>query len=62
MTLKQSHLKRYGDKLPALASGFNYAYNSGVFRDHGGPKLGGYGIIISWSKEFGGVLAQGMMF
>jgi hypothetical protein len=30
----------------------NYSYNFGIFRDSDtGPKMGGHGIIISWSKE-----------
>ena len=57
-------IKMQMDSLPGLGGGvvsaapwssqvdLNYTYNFGVFRDRGGPKLGGHGIIISWSKEF----------
>ncbi|HZC82594.1 MAG TPA: hypothetical protein VE222_12920 [Nitrospiraceae bacterium] len=53
------------DSLPAIGGGIvtgapwssqvevNYTYNFGVFRDtDGGPRMGGHGIFISWSKEF----------
>jgi hypothetical protein len=53
------------DALPAIGGGVvtgapwrsqvevNYTYNFGIFRDaDGGPKMGGHGIFIFWSKEF----------
>jgi len=58
-------IKMKMDSLPAVGSGIisgapwrsqielNYSYNFGVFRSSdSGPKRGGHGIFISWSKEF----------
>ena len=57
-------IKMQMDSLPAIGGGvvssapwhsqveLNYSYNFGIFRDsESGPKLGGHGIFISWSKE-----------
>jgi hypothetical protein len=53
------------DSLPAVGSGIisgapwrsqielNYSYNFGVFRSSdSGPRRGGHGIFLAWSKEF----------
>jgi hypothetical protein len=53
------------DSLPAIGGGVvtgapwgsqvevNYTYNFGIFRDaEGGPKMGGHGIFLFWSREF----------
>jgi len=53
------------DSLPALGGGIvsgmpwnsqvelNYSYNFGIFRSSdSGPKRGGHGMFISWSKMF----------
>ncbi len=58
-------VKMQTDSLPALGGGIvsgvpwnsqvelNYSYNFGVFRSSdSGPKRGGHGMFISWSKLF----------